>query len=95
MNLFNKDYHCCLNTDRRAKGTRPTKHTGCQAKLEIVVKRFIKKIEKPDMMSKPHSCLVKIKNGHNHVVNSVATLKYRDLCPEIRQKFVDSFHLWT
>ncbi|GBN22485.1 hypothetical protein AVEN_13872-1 [Araneus ventricosus] len=38
MNLFRKDYHCCLNTDRRAKGIRPSKHTGCQAKLEIVVK---------------------------------------------------------
>ncbi|GBN56832.1 hypothetical protein AVEN_251543-1 [Araneus ventricosus] len=42
-------------------------------------------------MSKTHPCVVNIKNGHNHVVNSAATLKYRDLCPDIRQKFVDLF----
>ncbi|GBN49742.1 hypothetical protein AVEN_77176-1 [Araneus ventricosus] len=42
-------------------------------------------------MSKTHPCLVKIKNCHNQIVNSAATLKYRDLCPEIRQNFVDLF----
>ena len=37
--IFKKDYRCCHFTDRRAKGEGPSKHTGCQAKLEITVQR--------------------------------------------------------
>ena len=39
-NIFKIDMRCQHATDRRAKGTRPSKHTGCPATFRIVVKRY-------------------------------------------------------
>ena len=38
-NIFKIDMRCQHATDRRAKGTRPSKHTGCPATFRVVVKR--------------------------------------------------------
>ncbi|KAG8186007.1 hypothetical protein JTE90_027677 [Oedothorax gibbosus] len=95
-NVYKIHYRCCHKTDRRVKDIRirSTKHTGCEAKLQITVNRFKDDgVNQDAQIIKSHPCVVKLNAHHNHTINTAEALKYRDVDPTVKEKLLNLFHV--
>lgn len=76
-NLFKIDLKCQHNTDKRIgktpHKTRVSKNTNCQAKLQLIIRRYIKhsRAKKPDTLVAEWPCIIYLDHVHNHFVDKV------------------------
>ncbi|XP_065218759.1 uncharacterized protein LOC135844466 [Planococcus citri] len=92
-NIFYTQYRCQSSNMRVRSDTKKphSKHTNCQARMQITVKRIGHRCRSKDHHLPKFPTIIKFLSTHNHAFQCADHLKYKDVSDEICAKFIALF----